>query len=71
MTHTTSEDQKTWNEVAAHISAFEGFPISRSRCQQVAEKALKKLAIGLSGFPEIQDWAIEAGVEIPSADDAQ
>tara|TARA_R100000458_G_scaffold25185_1_gene22691 strand:- start:5494 stop:5700 length:207 start_codon:yes stop_codon:yes gene_type:complete len=68
MTHTTSHDQSTWTEIAEHISAVEGEPISRSRCQQVANKALKKLAIGLADFPEIRDWAMEAGVELPHAD---
>ena len=67
MTHTTSHDQATWTEIAAHISAFEGEPISRARCQQVANRALKKLAIGLADIPEIRDWAIESGVELPGA----
>ena len=67
MNYTTSDEQSTWSEIAAHISAFEGQPISRARCQQVANKALKKLAIGLADIPEIRDWAIESGVELPGA----
>lgn len=68
MTDTTSHDQATWDAIAAHISAFEGTPISRSRCQQVAVRAMKKLAIGLAEYPEVRDWAMEAGVELPNAE---
>ena len=55
----------TWTEIAKRISIIEGKPISRARCQQVANKALKKLKVTMSKDPVflalLED--LEIGVE--------
>ncbi len=61
---TKERHQPTWGEIAQHISMVEGKPISRSRCQQVAESALKKLSVLLQDDPDVLDWARENNVEV-------
>lgn len=54
-----------WHAIADRIGMMEGKPISRERCRQVAEKALKKLRNALEEDPLVRDWMIENGYMRP------
>lgn len=56
----------TWNEIAHRISTLEGKPISRSRCQWVAKRALKKLREALADDSFIQTWLEDEGIGVDS-----
>jgi len=56
----------TWKEIAHRISIIEGKPISRSRCQWVAKRALKKLHEALADDLVIQSWLEDVGIGVDS-----